>query len=156
MLCWSIFLCRQDEKVLSVQKKRPYSVAVSQRISDSWHSTNSSAFERTWQASEDTKFKFVCIAFVLYNRSTVTDADTPEHTVSCQSQKDTSRSELASLSVIAVPSELSLLGLSQVRGLGTLHFLLSTACPAHLKVILIPIPSIQKTAKTRRFTTYLL
>lgn len=91
------------------------------------------------------------MAFILYNRSAVTDADTPELTVSCQSQKDTSRSQLASLSVIAVANELSLLGLSQVRGLWTSHFLLSTACPAHLKVILIPISSIQRTAKTRKF-----
>lgn len=48
----------------------------------------------------------------------MTDADTPEPTVSCQSQKDESRSELASLSVIAVPSERSLLGL---RGEGFMY-----------------------------------
>lgn len=126
------------KKPSAFRKKRPFSVAVNQRIYDRQQSTSSSAFERTWQTTEDTMFKFVCIASVWHNRWTLTDADTPELTLSCQTQKGTPRSELSSLSVLAVPSELSLLDLSQVRGLCTLHFLLSTTFPAHLKVILIP------------------
>lgn len=148
MLCQSIHLCRQPEKALSVQKEKAILWAVNQSISDSQGSTDSNAFERTWQATENMMFKFVCIAFVLHDRSTLTDAGTPELTLPCQIQKGTLRSELASLSVLAVPSELSLLGLSQLRGLCTLHFLLGTACPAHLKVILISSSSIQGMAKT--------
>lgn len=86
-------------------------------------------------------FKFVCIAFVLHDRSTLTDADTPELTLPCQIQKGTLRSELASLSVLAVPSELSLLGLSQLRGFMYIAFFIRHSMPctseSHLDLLII-------------------
>lgn len=87
MLCQLICLCRQAKKPSRFRKKGPYSVAVSQRISDSQWSTSSSAFERTWEATEDLMFKFVCVAFVAHNRSTLTDADTPELTLLAKPRK---------------------------------------------------------------------
>lgn len=140
MLCQSTLPGRQPEKALSVQKEKAVLWAVNQSISDSQGSTSSNAFERTWQATENTMFKFVCIAFVLHDRSTLTDADTPEVTLPCEIQKGTLRSELASLFLLAVPSELSLLGLSQVRGLCIAFFIKhSVPCTSesHLDLLFI-------------------